>query len=183
MAIHEDQNNPHCHLMFTERGRKDDLSPDKYFSRSNAKDRSISQKAWLVEAKETYLAEIRTVVPSYTPSYTQEPKIGPSMKQAVNTYENNKKKRIEEVELLRWAAKAVRALDATIERLELAEQESAAGVASKSTYTPPMGAPPIPKLISPLPVGRGLDTALNVDGFAPSRVVAVSKPTASRLRR
>ncbi|MFA9202291.1 MAG: MobA/MobL family protein, partial [Candidatus Nanopelagicaceae bacterium] len=70
LAIHDDGHNPHCHLMFTERGRKDYLSPDKYFGRSNAKDRSISQKAWLVQAKTTYLEQIRTVAPSYTPSLT-----------------------------------------------------------------------------------------------------------------
>lgn len=182
MAIHEDKNNPHCHLMFTERGRKDDLSPDKYFSRSNAKDRGISQKAWLVKAKETYLSEIRIVAPSYTPSYTQEPKIGPSMKQAGNTYEVNRKKRIEEVEFLRRAKELLPKLDAHIAKLELAEQESTAEVASKSTYAPPMGAPPIPKGLSPSPVGRGLDTNLNGSGFVPSRVV-VSKPSVSKPRQ
>jgi hypothetical protein len=191
MAIHEDKNNPHCHLMFTERGRKDDLSPDKYFGRSNAKDRAISQKAWLVQAKKIYLAEIRTVAPSYTPSLTKEPKIGPSMKQAGNTYEANRKKRIEEVEYLRLAARAVRAIDATIERLELEAQESAAGVASTSAYTPPItpivveppappiGEPPLPKLESPPRAGSGQEITLNVDGFIPSRVIA-PKPADAR---
>jgi MobA/MobL family len=179
LAIHDDGHNPHCHLMFTERGRKDDLAPDKYFSRSNAKDRAMNHSLWLDKAKETYLGQIRTVAPNYTPSYTQEPKIGPSMKQAGNTYEVNRKKRIEEVEFLRLAARAVRAIDATIQRLELEAQESAAEVASKSTYTPPMGAPPIPKFTSPPQAGSGQDTVLNVDGFIPSRVIA-SKPTASK---
>jgi hypothetical protein len=158
--------------MFTERGRKDDLSPDKYFGRGNPKDRAMNHASWLDKAKETYLAEIRTVAPSYTPSFSKEPKIGPSMKQAGNTYEANRKKRIEEVEYLRLAARAVRAIDATIERLELEAQESAAGVASKSTYTPPlppMGEPPIPKFTSPLPLGFGLDTNLNASGVIPSR--------------
>jgi hypothetical protein len=193
MAIHEDKNNPHCHLMFTERGRKVDLSPDKYFSRSNAKDRGISQKAWLVQAKETYLSEIRTVAPSYTPSSTKEPKIGPSMKQAGNTYEVNRKKRIEEVEFLRRSAVLLPKLDKYIARLELAEQESAAGVTSTLTYeppitpivveppTPPTGETPLPKLESPLQTGSGQDAALNSNGFVPSRVV-VSRPTISRAR-
>jgi MobA/MobL family len=196
IAIHEDKNNPHCHLMFTERGRKDDLSPDKYFGRSNVKDRAISQKAWLVQAKKIYLAEIRTVAPSYTPSFSKEPKIGPSMKQAGNTYEANRKKRIKEVEFLRRAKKLLPKLDEYIARLELAEQESAAGVASKSTYTPPItpivveppappiGEPPLPKLESPPQAGSGQDTVLNVDGFTPSRLIA-PKPTdfsASRAR-
>ena len=183
MAIHEDKNNPHCHLMFTERGRNDDLSHDKYFGRSNAKDRSISQKAWLVKAKETYLAQIRTVAPSYTPKFTHEPKIGPSMKQAGNTYEDNRKKRIEEVKYLRLAARAVRAIDATIERLELEAQESAAEVASKSTYAPPMGAPPLPKLESPPQAGSGQEITLNVNSFTPSRVVVVSTQLASKHKR
>jgi hypothetical protein len=77
------------------------------------------------------------------------------MKQAGNTYEANRKKRIEEVEFLRRANELLPKLDAYIARLELAEQESAAGVASKSTYTPPMGAPPIPKFTSPRPLGSG----------------------------
>jgi MobA/MobL family len=182
MAIHEDKNNPHCHLMFTERGRKDDLSPDKYFGRSNAKDRAISQKAWLVQAKKIYLAEIRTVAPSYTPSFTKEPKIGPSMKQAGNVYEANRKKRIEEVEYLRLAARALRAIDATIERLELEAQESAAGVASKSTYTPPIGDSPIPKLESPSQVGNGQETDLNSNGFVPSSFVVSTKHPVPRSK-
>lgn len=182
MAIHEDKNNPHCHLMFTERGRKDDLSPEKYFGRSNAKDRSISQKAWLVKAKETYLAQIRTVAPTYTPKFTQEPKIGPSMKQAGNTYETNRKKRIEEVEFLRRYAALLPKLDTHIAKLELAEQESAMGIASKSTYIPPMEAPPLPKFQSPPQAGSGQDTVLNVDGLIPSRII-VSKPTASKPMR
>jgi MobA/MobL family len=165
MAIHDDGHNPHCHLMFTERGRKDDLSPDKYFGRGNPKDRAMNHASWLDKAKETYLAEIRTVAPSYTPSFTKEPKIGPSMKQAGNTYEASRKKRIEEVEYLRLAARAIRAIDATIERLELEAQESAAGVASTSAYTPPItpivveppappiGELPLPKLESPPQAG------------------------------
>lgn len=181
IAIHEDKNNPHCHLMFTERGRKDDLLPNKYFGRSNAKDRAISQKAWLVQAKKTYLAEIRTVAPSYTPSFTKEPKIGPSMRQAGNTYEANRKKRIEEVEFLRRAKELLPKLDKYIARLELAEQESAAGVASTSTYkppitpivveppTPPIGEPPLPKLESPPQAESGQDMVLNSSRFIPSR--------------
>jgi MobA/MobL family len=185
LAIHDDGHNPHCHLMFTERGRKDDLSPDKYFGRGNPKDRAMNHASWLDKAKETYLSEIRTVAPSYTPSFTKEPKIGPSMKQAGNTYEINRKKRIEEVEYLRLAARAVRAIDATIARLELEAQESSAGVESTSTYTPPIpptGESPLPKLESPPQAGSGQDTVLNVDGFAPSRGI-VSKPTISKLKR
>lgn len=143
----------------------------------------MNHASWLDRAKETYLAEIRTVAPSYTPSFTKEPKIGPSMKQAGNTYEANRKKRIEEVEYLRLAARAVRAIDATIARLELEAQESSAGVESTSTYTPPLppiGEPPLPKLESPPQAGSGQDTVLNVDGFMPSRVENVTKPTVSR---
>jgi hypothetical protein len=186
MAIHDDGHNPHCHLMFTERGRKDDLSPDKYFGRGNPKDRAMNHASWLDKAKETYLAEIRTVAPSYTPSITKEPKIGPSMKNAGNTYEANRKKRIEEVEFLRRAKKLLPKLDAYIDRLELAEQESAAGVASTSTYKPPITPievePPLPKLESPCPLGLGLDTNLNVGGFIPSGKLVIHS-NAFRSRR
>jgi MobA/MobL family len=186
LAIHDDGHNPHCHLMFTERGRKDDLSPEKYFGRGNPKDRAMNHASWLDKAKETYLEQIRTVAPSYTPSLTKEPKIGPSMKQAGNTYEANRKKWIEEVEFLRQAKELLPKLDAYIAKLELAEQESAAGVESKSTYTPPLppiGEPPIPKLQSPRPLGFGVDMNLNVSRFVPSRV-GVSKPiSTASLRR
>jgi MobA/MobL family len=197
MAIHDDGHNPHCHLMFTERGRKDDLSPDKYFGRGNPKDRAMNHASWLDKAKETYLAEIRTVAPSYIPSYipslTKEPKIGPSMKQAGNTYEANRKKRIEEVEFLRRAKELLPKLDAYIAKLELAEQESAAGVASTSAYTPPItpivveppappiGEPPLPKLESPPLAGSGLEIGLNFSKFVRSRDVA-SKRNVSRPR-
>jgi hypothetical protein len=180
--------------MFTERGRKDDLSPDKYFGRGNPKDRAMNHASWLDKAKETYLTEIRTVAPSYTPSLSKEPKIGPSMKQAGNTYEVNRKKRIEEVEFLRRAKELLPKLDKYIARLELAEQESAAGVASTSTCkppitpivveppAPPIGEPPLPKLESPPQAGSGQEITLNVDGFAPSRGVVISEPTASKFK-
>ncbi len=185
LAIHDDGHNPHCHLMFTERGRKDDLSPDKYFGRGNPKDRAMNHASWLDRAKETYVSEIRTVAPSYTPSFTKEPKIGPSMKQAGNTYEINRKKRIEEVEFLRRAKELLPKLDKYIEKLELAEQDSAAGVESTSTYTPPLppiGEPPLPKFQSPPQAGSGQDTVLNIDRFVPSRLI-VSKPTVSKTKR
>lgn len=111
------------------------------------------------------------------------------MKQVGNTYEVNRKKRIEEVEFLRRSKELLPKLDKLIAKLELAEQESAAGVVSKSTYAPPimpivvkppalpMGAPPIPKFTSPPQVGSGQNIALNSNGFRPSREVAlVSKP-------
>jgi hypothetical protein len=185
LAIHDEGHNPHCHLMFTERGRKDDLEPDKYFGRSNPKDRSISQKAWLERAKEMYLTQIKTVAPSYKPAFSHEPKIGPKMKQAGNTYEVNRKKRIEEVEFLRRAKELLPKLDAHIAKLELAEQESAAGVASTSTYTPPLppiGEPPLPKLESPPLAGSGQEMVLNANGFMPSRGV-VEHPNVSEPRR
>jgi hypothetical protein len=97
------------------------------------------------------------------------------MKQAGNIYEANRKKRIDEVEFLRRAKELLPKLDAYIAKLELAEQESAAGVESKSTYTPPLppaGEPPLPKLESPHPLGFGLHTNLNTNGFTPSRIIS-----------
>ncbi len=139
----------------------------------------MNNASWLDKAKETYLSEIRTVAPSYTPSFSKEPKIGPSMKQAGDVYEAERNKRLKDVELLRWAERAVRAIDATIERLELEAQESAAGVASKSTYTPPippLGEPPIPKLESPPQAGSGQNIVLNASGFVPSRILKLTDP-------
>ena len=59
----------------------------------------------------------------------------------------------------------------------------AVGASSTVANRPPTGAPPLPKFPSPCPAGFGLDTSLNADGFVPSRVVIVSKPTVSRPKR
>lgn len=182
LAIHDEGHNPHCHLMFTERGRKDDLEPEKYFGRSNPKDRSISQKAWLEKAKEMYLTQIKTVAPSYKPAFSHEPKIGPKMKQAGTTYEKNRKKRIEEVEYLRIAKRASQVLEKHIQIAEIAEQEKATEVESKSTFQIPIKREsPFPKLQSPSQTGHGLETGLNYDTFVPARGV-VSKVTDSKSR-
>jgi hypothetical protein len=154
LAIHDEGHNPHCHLMFTERGRKDDLEPDKYFGRSNPKDRAMNHASWLDRAKETYLAEIRTVAPSYKPSFSHEPKIGPKMKQAGTTYEKNRKKRIEDVEFLRRAKALLPQLNSYIAKLE--EQEKTTGVDSKSTYHIPIKKEsPFPKFPARPKLGTG----------------------------
>lgn len=61
-------------------------------------------------------------------------------------------------------------------------QSQAVGASSKVENRPQTGEPPIPKDLSPLPTGGGLDMNLNGSGFVPSRVV-LSKPTISKTTK
>jgi MobA/MobL family len=100
LAIHDKPNNPHAHLMFSERGApaalKRSLNQDdqkNYFSQQNPKDRQISKRGWLAKAKELYLRHIRRICPRYEPPNRLEPKIGPELKDAGPTYEAKRKQR------------------------------------------------------------------------------------------
>jgi len=100
LAIHDKPNNPHAHLMFSERGvpaaLKRSLNQDEqknYFSQQNPKDREISKRGWLTKAKELYLRHIRRICPRYEPPNRLEPKIGPELKDAGPTYEAKRKQR------------------------------------------------------------------------------------------
>ena len=100
LAIHDKPNNPHAHLMFSERGApaalKRSLNQDEqknYFSQQNPKDREISKRGWLAKAKELYLRHIRRVCPTYFPANRFEPKIGPTLKNAGASYEAKRQER------------------------------------------------------------------------------------------
>lgn len=100
LAIHDKPNNPHAHLMFTERGKhgafqhKPETDEQKnYFSQQNPKDRNISQRGWLTKAKELYLRHIRRICPTYFPANRFEPKIGPTLKNAGASYETKRQER------------------------------------------------------------------------------------------
>lgn len=108
LAVHDKPNNPHAHLMFSERGRFDaqNLKPDDdeqkmYFSQQNPKDREISKRGWLSKAKELYLKHIRRFCPSYVPANRFEPKIGPSLKDAGSSYEIKRNERLQKVQGIR----------------------------------------------------------------------------------
>lgn len=108
LAVHDKQNNPHAHLMFTERGRFDaqSLKPDDdeqkmFFSQQNPKDREISKRGWLAKAKELYLKHIRRLCPDYVPANRFEPKIGPSLKDAGPSYEAKRQERVKRVDGIR----------------------------------------------------------------------------------
>jgi len=72
LAIHDKPNNPHAHLMFTERGKhgafqhKPDTDEQKnYFSQQNPKDRNISQRGWLTNfTSDTFAVSAR---PTFLP--------------------------------------------------------------------------------------------------------------------
>ena len=108
LAIHDKPNNPHAHLMFTERGKhgafqhKPDTDEQKnYFSQQNPKDRNISQRGWLTKAKELYLRHIRRICPTYFPANRFEPKIGPTLKDARASYETKRQRRAATVQTIR----------------------------------------------------------------------------------
>lgn len=100
LAIHDKPNNPHAHLMFSERGAPNELKRSlnqdeqkNYFSQQNPKDRNISQRDWLTKAKELYLRHIRRICPTYFPVNRFEPKIGPTLKSAGASYETKRQAR------------------------------------------------------------------------------------------
>jgi hypothetical protein len=100
LAIHDKPNNPHAHLMFSERGTPNELKRSlnqdeqkNYFSQQNPKDRNISQRGWLTKAKELYLRHIRRICPTYFPANRFEPKIGPTLKNAGASYETKRQAR------------------------------------------------------------------------------------------
>ena len=108
LAIHDKPNNPHAHLMFSERGApaalKRSLNQDEqknYFSQQNPKDRDISKRGWLTKAKELYLRHIRRVCPTYFPANRFEPKIGPTLKNAGASYETKRHSREMAVQTIR----------------------------------------------------------------------------------
>lgn len=108
LAIHDKPNNPHAHLMFSERGvpaaLKRSLNQDEqqnYFSQQNPKAREISKRGWLAKAKELYLRHIRRVCPTYFPANRFEPKIGPALKDAGATYEAKRQEREAAVQNIR----------------------------------------------------------------------------------
>jgi len=97
LAIHipDNGNNPHAHLMFSERGLKD-LEVNKFFSRSNAKNPIYSgnkSKQWLESAKRHYLALIRVLCPTYTPPNRREQKVGPKLLNPSPVYEEQRQER------------------------------------------------------------------------------------------
>jgi len=97
VAFHNDPKNPHGHLSFVERQNtlaSKGFEPWKYFSRQNPKDPIFNKKDWLVEAKELYLAHIRTVAPDYTPALDgKEIQIGPKLARAGASYEAKRQER------------------------------------------------------------------------------------------
>ena len=117
LAIHDDPNNPHFQLTFSERQNTPDslkMTPKKYFSRCNKKDRAINGKEWLAGAKELYLDHIRKVCPNYTPEMVKEERIGPKWDKAGANYEAERQARLANVIAHRTARKEFKDLDLQI---------------------------------------------------------------------
>ncbi|MDR0776859.1 MAG: MobA/MobL family protein [Azonexus sp.] len=163
LAIHDKgDGNPHMHLMFTERGRNFENSddPKDYFTRNNAKDKKFSgtkSKAWLKDAKALYLSHVQKAAPDYrwkpAEPNSQEPHIGPKVKNASFEFEVERIKRQWRVNELRDAKKDVveyRALQAERDRIKaeiatLEGQQSAAGQRTKTAPSPRPTARPTPQ--------------------------------------
>jgi len=84
-AVHLKDGNPHLHVMFSERTNNRTLPPQKYFSRTNKKIRSYTEKSWLEKIKGKYLWHIRTVAPDYVPKMTggKEKQFSPSQPEKI----------------------------------------------------------------------------------------------------
>ena len=94
LAIHDKgDGNPHAHLMFSERGLKEGQTAKDFFSRKNPKDRLVSHEDWLKNAKALYLTHVQKVAPDFVPTPKGEPKIGPKLKNAGQSYEAQRAKR------------------------------------------------------------------------------------------
>ena len=112
LAIHDKgDGNPHAHLMFSERGLKEGKTPKDFFSRQNPKDRLVSHEDWLKNAKALYLTHVQKVAPNYTPPMKGEPKIGPKLKNAGETYERQRADREMKVGVIRRGEAAIEGLD------------------------------------------------------------------------
>jgi MobA/MobL family len=118
LAFHNDEGNPHLHLTFSERPNTLDslkFEPWKYFSRQNPKDRAISDRKWLAQAKELYLDHIKTVCPDFSPSKNSgEVKIGPKLAGAGEQYETGRAEREAQVNELRQLKAEFKDLDLQI---------------------------------------------------------------------
>ena len=118
LALHDDVNNPHFHLSFSERQNTPEslkMTPKKYFSRCNKKKREMNKKQWLFDAKDLYLKHIRLVCPNYAPtSNGGEVKIGPKLVGATPAYEVAREQREFEVWRLRKAKAELNLLEIEI---------------------------------------------------------------------
>lgn len=112
LAIHDKgDGNPHAHLMFSERGLKEGKTAKDFFSRQNPKDRFVSHKDWLKNAKALYLTHVQKVAPNYVPKMSGEPKIGQKLKNASPAWEAQRAKRETEVGKIRKAEALLQVLD------------------------------------------------------------------------
>ncbi|WP_167394302.1 MobA/MobL family protein [Limnohabitans parvus] len=119
LVIHDKgDGNPHAHVVFSERGLKEGKTPKDFFSRQNAKDRSISTKPWLKQAKAVYLMHVRTVAPDYVPPNSGEIKIGPKLKGAKPSYTDQREAMSERVDTVRKGERIAVKLDEKIDALK-----------------------------------------------------------------
>jgi MobA/MobL family len=129
LAIHLDDkgNNPHAHLMFSERGLTEGKTVKDFFSRLNPKEKKISGTAgmrWLAEVKEIYRAHILKVAPNYVQPMRGEQKIGQAREvktDADQRHEDERKVRIEQVAKLRQITSGLEDCNAAIAKLEAEE--------------------------------------------------------------
>lgn len=141
LVIHDKgDGNPHAHVVFSERGLKEGKTPKDFFSRQNPKDRAISTKPWLKQAKAVYLAHVRTVAPDYVPPNSGEIKIGPKLKGAKASYTERHDLMGKHLEALRKGTKAAQKLDRQITALKAEINQGSQGpkVATPApTFTDP----------------------------------------------
>jgi hypothetical protein len=113
LAVHDKEGNPHAHIQMSERTNSPTLPPEKYFGRSNPKNRSMNGKGWLDAVKSLYERAIKQIVPNFSrpPAGSRFLKIGPKLKWAGKSYERTRQNRIEQNE-------RIKQLEAERERIE-----------------------------------------------------------------
>jgi len=164
LAIHDDgKGNPHAHLIFCERGRKNENKindPKAYFIRANPKDSNIKNKQWLKNSKSLYLKHINRVAQNYQPALNkEEPKVGPDLVNASDKYKaarNERKAQVNDLRQLSSVDEMEQSQIAMLKKfIEAEKRATIQAVNPKPTEAPrsPVNAPVIPKAAAPSKFG------------------------------
>lgn len=150
LGVHLKAGNWHCHLMFSERKTRNELSLKDQFARGkNNKVRNFATESWLQEVKDRNLAKILKLCPDFKPVNRGEEKIGPNLKNAGASYEERRAERESRVLRLRSDEKALASINRQIERSSVStvEQRKITSALDRIKTRPPVSPvlPPMPR--------------------------------------
>lgn len=148
LAVHDKEGNSHAHILMSERTldpkkslKKNATKPvdprtlkeEKFFSRVNGKDRAFSRVEFMNNAKDLYLSHIRTVAPNYTPEKNSgELKIGPDLKNASQSYKEQRAERAALVQEFREVKTEI----ATLEKIMLTSKANEQSTTQEKQRSP-----------------------------------------------